>query len=87
MVPFTMVFCFPGMAAICALLDTLAPGEKVKSIEIVFSSSNNFHHNKHLIKTENIQSKVVASNQLYGGTLAQIQALPNRSFVLLITLY
>jgi len=38
-----------GMAAICALLDTLLPGEQV-----------------------------VASNQLYGGTLAQIQALPKR---------
>jgi len=38
-----------GMAAICAVLDTLVPGDKV-----------------------------VASNQLYGGTLAQIQALPNR---------
>jgi len=38
-----------GMAAICAVLDTLLPGEQV-----------------------------VASNQLYGGSLAQIQALPKR---------
>jgi len=38
-----------GMAAICAVLDTLVPGEQV-----------------------------VASNQLYGGSLAQIQALPKR---------
>ena len=75
------------MAAICAVLDTLVPGDKVnKNIFLPFLISNLISP-KTFDQGLNSRSKVVASNQLYGGTLAQIQALPNRFDGFVLTIY